>query len=361
MRVAVLGIKRLPAQAGADRVVERLLQHESGRHEYTVYLLRDGGETLSCADGRHYVYVPGVGGKHLRAFSYFLLCCLHYLVRGRYDVVHVHNSDFGSVAPLLRLKRRVRVIGTFHGNPYERVKWGRGARAFLRASEWLFVRSCHMLTSVAPSKSVTGHRVRFIPNGIDPWRSGELPPDYAALGVEPGRYVLFACGRLDSTKGLHHLLVAYRELPDAPPLLAVGDFSHDLLYAQRIRDAAAALPRVTLHEELLPRETLLDLVHAARVFVFPSEVEGMSMMLLEALPCARVVVCSDIAENVAVVGADYPYLFRSGDPSSLRDVLAHALAADDPAADARPSVEQAVARFRWDRIAAEYERLYAGA
>jgi glycosyltransferase involved in cell wall biosynthesis len=362
LRVAVLGIKSLPARGGADRVVERLLENDSGRHEYTIYLLREDAPPLRCTPRRHYVYVPAVGGKHLRPFSYFLLCCLHFLVKGRYDVAHVHNSDFGVFTPLLRLKRGVRVIGTFHGDPYERAKWGRFARTFLRLSERMFVRSCDALTSVAASKEVPGRAVRHIPNGID---SSDPRPDASRfdcerLGLVRGRYVLFACGRLDATKGLHHLLAAYRELPDAGRLLVVGDFSHDRAYAERIEHEAAMLPQVVLHRQLLPRETLQDVLSNAAVFAFPSEVEAMSMMLLEALSCGSLVVCSDIPENVAVVGEDYPFLFRSRDAASLRGVLGRALAPQADDRDRLRSVHERVAsRFRWEEIAADYERLYA--
>src|SRR5437879_760432 len=94
LRVAVLGIKRLPALAGADRVVEQLLDHPSPRHQYTVYLVRDA-PALADTSSRRYVYLPALKGKYLRAPSYFFLCCVHCLIFGGYDVVHVHNSDFG--------------------------------------------------------------------------------------------------------------------------------------------------------------------------------------------------------------------------------------------------------------------------
>jgi glycosyltransferase involved in cell wall biosynthesis len=361
LRVAILGIKHQPASAGADRVVERLLEYLPVDHEYTIYVMRDGAPMASCSANKRYVAIPSIGGKHLRAFSYFLLCTLHYLARGRYDVAHVHNSDFGIFSPLLRLKRRVKVIGTFHGDPYLRGKWGRFARWYLRASEWCFVRSCDVLTSVAVSKTVRGHPIEYIANGVDTW---EPPPTdsgfpYDELGLEKGRYVMFAAGRVDSTKGLHHLVRAYRQThdPDAAHLLAVGDFSHDAAYASEIRDEAANDSRIVLFPRLLGREQLFEAIHHSSIFVFPSEVEGMSMMLLEAIGVGARVACSDIDENVAVVGSDYPFLFRVGDTASLQETLQHSLNAPSEPVAAR--LLQRVSRdFRWEKIAAEYEQLY---
>lgn len=360
MRIAIFGIKTLPAFAGADRVVERLLEHLP-EHDYTVYLVRGSGPALACTDSRHYVYVPALRGKHLRAFSFFLISSLHFLIKGSADIAHVHNVDFGLFCPLLKLKRRLPIVGTSHGSPYVREKWGLGAKAFLRLSESAFRHSCDVLTSVAPI-DVPGRVVEYIPNGVDaqePVATSDF--DYEGLGLTRGGYILFACGRLDSTKGLHHLLKAYRSMKDAEPLLVIGDFSHDAGYSRMIESSSLLDPRVVLFRSLLDRATLFDVVRNSSVFVFPSEHEAMSMMLLEVIACRKVAVCSDIPENLAVVGDDYPLLFRSGDPHSLREALGRANDSEDVALR---RYAETVSRFRWDEIArrydAVYRRLYAG-
>lgn len=356
MKVAVLGIKSLPASAGADRVVERLLDASSSDVEYLVYLIRNGSQAPTRASSkRTYVYVPAFSGKHLRAASYFLFSCLHLLWHSRsVDVVHVHNSDFGLLCPLLRLRPGLRVIGTFHGDPYKRQKWGRATRVLLRMSQWVFVRSCHELTSVS-QRSIPGYLVRYIPNGIE---TSEVVAELSTKAVEQQPFIMFACGRLDRTKGLHHLLAAYEMLPTDAGLVVYGDFSHDRRYAEEIVQAVGSKSRILLNQYLLPREELRRVVHRCSVFVFPSDVEAASMMLLEAIGWGALVVCSDIAENIAIVGPDYPYLFTAGDPESLREVLRRALDGwrcwDGAELAARVSE-----RFCWEEIVREYESLYA--
>jgi starch synthase len=365
VNVAILGIKSLPATGGADRVVEKLLENVSPEHEYWVYIRKDTPGALHCAGNVHTVHVPALTGKHLGSFSYFFLCCVHYLLKGRYDLAHVHNSDFGLFVPLLRLKPGVPVLGTFHGDPYTRRKWGGLARAYLRLSERVFVTFCHRLTSVSRFKDsaagLFGRRpVAYIPNGVDPyWSETESAGfDYASYGLAPGRYVLFACGRLDSTKGLHHLLDAYLARSWEEKLLVVGDLSHDPRYTAQIDARVRDRTDVVIHRRLLPREMLLDVVRHAKVFVFPSEVEAMSMMLLEAISCRTVVVCSDIPENVEVVGADYRYLYPTHDGDALRRRLEAAL--DDPAAESLTGqlYESCMRRFGWGSIAQAYEDAY---
>jgi glycosyltransferase involved in cell wall biosynthesis len=362
VRVAILGIKRVPALMGADRTVESLLERLPAEHEYTVYVVRDRVRPSHPAPNVRFVRIPALKGKHLGAGSYFALAAAHATVFGRYDVAHVHNSDFGVFCIPLRLCRRTRIIGTFHGDPYARGKWGPAAKLFLRASEWCFVRAADALTSVTPVKSVAGRHVQFIPNGIDPFVHRHAGADVApSLGLERGEYVMFACARLDPTKGLHHLLTAYRGVPGTRKLLVVGDFSHDRAYSRQIEAAAALDDRVVLHKQLLPRQELLETINGAAVFVFPSEVEGMSMLLLEAASVGATVVCSDIAENRAIVGVDYTLQFRSADPLALREVLRAALDSDNADQVAPALRERVLERFRWDAIAADYSPLYRAA
>jgi glycosyltransferase involved in cell wall biosynthesis len=274
----------------------------------------------------------------------------------------VHNSDFGVFCPLLKLKRGVPLVGSFHGDPATREKWGRIAKAFLRLSEMVFVRTCDTLTSVSSDKAVSGHTVHYIPNGIEPHRA---PVTRRANRADPrlppinGNYIMFACGRLDRTKGLHHLLRAYRGVDSHAQLLVVGDFTHDAPYSASIERAAAADTRVLLHRSLLNQAALRGAISSSKAFVFPSEVEGMSMMLLEALTWAPVVVCSDISANIAVVGDDYPFQFTSGDSGALRAALERATCATHADWDPQPLRERIESHFDWGRITVAYERLYA--
>jgi glycosyltransferase involved in cell wall biosynthesis len=361
MRVAILGIKQIPAVMGADRTVESLLGRLPAENDYIVYVVRNTASTPAATENLQYVRIPALPGKHLRAASYFCLSSLHAVVRGRYDVVHVHNSDFGAFCFPLRLRRGVRIVGTFHGDPYARGKWGRSAKLFLRFSEWCFVRAAHTLTSVTPVKRVARREVQYIPNGIDAWTSAGLaePALLEKLGLSAGGYVMFACGRLDQTKGLHHLLRAYRRVPGSRMLLVVGDFAHDRSYARDIEGAASRDDRVLLQRTLLPREELFEVVSRSAAFVFPSEVEGMAMMLLEAISSGAKVVCSDIPENLEVVGRDYPLTFRSGNATDLGAALERALL---PTADgvAEALRQRVIERFQWGVVARRYAGLYVG-
>ena len=92
---------------------------------------------------------------------------------------------------------------------------------------------------------------------------------------------------------------------DAPPaVLVVGDLHHALGYEARLRKLADGLP-VTFLPRLDDKAALMGLLQHCRVFVFPSTVEAMSMMLLEALALGAVGIAGDIPENTSILPLEY--------------------------------------------------------
>ncbi|NCA81426.1 MAG: glycosyltransferase [Opitutae bacterium] len=368
MNIAVLGSKSLPAFAGADRVAENIVQHlpADGGTRCHVYVVRTPAQprAFDFAPNVRVIPIPALAGKHSKATTFFFLSALHCALALRPDLAHAHDSAFGPFAWILRILRpRMPILGTFHGNPYERAKWSRFAKAFLRFSEAAFVRGCHALTTVARAKVAEVQArvktpIEFIPNGVDP--DPAIPRTGLAEqhGLVPGQYLLFAAGRMDPTKGLHHLLDAYDRVRPGLPLLVVGGFEgHDRDYSDQLLARCRATEHVVLIPRLLTQPELFELVAGAKLFVFPSEIEAMSMMLLEVVSCGVPVLASDIAENVEVVGADYPWLFRNADAAHLAAQLARFL-------ESGPGPEIAALRarcardFNWTAIAGRYLALY---
>ena len=368
MKIAVLGSKSLPAFAGADRVAENIVQHlpADDGHRYHVYVVRTPAQPrpFDPAPNVRVIPIPALNGKHSKATTYFFLSALHCALVLRPDLAHVHDSAFGPFAWILRVLRpRMPLLGTFHGNPYERAKWSRFAKAFLRFSESAFIRACRALTTVARAKvadvQARSHTpIEFIPNGVNP--KPEIPKTLLAekYGLVPGRYLMFAAGRMDPTKGLHHLLDAYDQLRPDLPLLVVGGFEgHNQDYSEQLLARCRATEHLVLIPKLLAQPELFELVAGAKLFVFPSEIEAMSMMLLEVISCGVPVLASDIAENVEVTGADYPWLFRNADPTHLAEKLAEFLRAG-PGPEIAALRERCGRDFNWTAIALRYLALY---
>ena len=361
MRIAHLGSKGIPSKGGTERVVEALVRQQATAHDVTVY-----GSTRVCRSGSVHgarvVAVPTVGAKHAGPVLLQLASAAHALLQ-RYDVVHLHGSENAFVAPVLRLRHPV--VTTNHGPAYRREKWSGLARRLIRAVETLSVVGASAATAVAKNQADQltaryGRRVVYVPNGVS---LDESPDDQAAariledIGVSPGTYWMFAAARVDPTKGCHTLLEAHAACGDSRPLLVVGDLYHAPGYEDSLKRIAAE--NVRFIPRLDDKRALLGLLHQARLFVFPSTVEAMSMMLLEAVALGVPTIASDIPENLNVLPEDFP-TFKADDARDLARVLTD-MSTKTPG-DLRNTAEAARdwvrERFRWDVIAAEYENVY---
>jgi glycosyltransferase involved in cell wall biosynthesis len=120
-------------------------------------------------------------------------------------------------------------------------------------------------------------------------------------------------------KRIELLLRAVLELPQPMRLVLAGPMSHCSSYAEELRRVAGDSERVTWLGSV-PFAELVELYRRATAVVLPSDAEGCSCTLLEALTAGACVVASDIDENVELLG-------RAGItvPAGDGDALARAL------------------------------------
>jgi glycosyltransferase involved in cell wall biosynthesis len=357
-KIAFLGIKGLPSKAGADRVVEAIVNNLSRTYDISVYCNRFFSNDYGRDDVR-LIKLPCLKGKHLTPLSLFLFSALHALLFGNFDLIHVHNTDAGFIVPLLRL--RYKVMATSHGYPYRRDKWNKFTKSLLKASEILFARFSNEMTCVSKTIALEltakyNRKFRFIPNGIDDPVVAEVHSLLSKLGLQKNEYICFAAGRMDPTKGCHTLLEASRYLAHKNAIAIIGDFSHKPEYSRKLRKMSDG--RARFIPFIADKPTLFGLIKNAKLFVFPSTVEAMSMMLLEVAALNVPIVCSDIRENIDILEAHSTY-FRSGDPRDLAQKIENSLnnygRTIEIAGEAR---EWVIKHNDWRTISAEYRGLY---
>jgi glycosyltransferase involved in cell wall biosynthesis len=363
VRVAHVGCKGLPSKGGTERVVEAIAVRHARSHEVTVY-----GRLDTCHSGIHDgVKVVALWTPRNRFLGPLWLAtasALHVLWSGGTDVVHVHGSENSFVTPLLRL--RFPVITTNHGPAHERHKWGRFARAMIRSTEKGSVTGGDAATAVSRAQAQSlsaryGVEIEYIPNGIDE----DTLPDVegarrvlAEVGLEPQAFAMFAAARVDPTKGCLTLLQAWRTLGCPQPLLILGDLWHAPGHESQLREAAEGMD-VRFVPRLDDKAIVLGLLASADVFVFPSTIEAMSMMLLEATAVGVPVLASSIPENTDVLPDD-SWFFAPDDAEDLarayRALKAEPLSAVSDVCSKRS--DHVRAHYSWDRIADQYSAVY---
>lgn len=116
--------------------------------------------------------------------------------------------------------------------------------------------------------------------------------------------------------------------------------------------------RILFHPLVEDTALLLGLMASSMGLVFPSLVEAMSMVLLEAASVEAPVICSDIPENREVMREDALY-FSSGNIEDLARQLEYALSHRPQMAQmGQRARSRVLVEYDWDAIAARYEALY---
>jgi glycosyltransferase involved in cell wall biosynthesis len=364
MRIAYLGSKGLPSKSGTERVVEAIVSRLTGKHEITVYCDSRYTPKGTKVVGIHLIRIYTIKGKHIQATSLFLLSALHALL-SRYDVIHVHGTDAGFIVPILRLKYKV--VSTAHGVPgrLTRLKWGKVARFLIKLMEYPYVYLSNYATSVSRLdadylKARYKRNIIYIPNGVDDRVQFDLKRVSSTLlqaGLEPGNYLMFAAGRIDPTKGCHLALEALNHIGNPLKLAIVGDLNQVPSYSDHLREIADET-RVVFIPPISDRELLFGMVKQARLFIFPSTDEGMSMMLLEAASLQTPIICSDIPEN-RIVMQDNVLYFHSGDAIDLANKIQWALGHPGEMSSLGRKASICVKdNLTWEKIVEQYEDIY---
>lgn len=361
MRIAMIGHKQIPGRSGGvETVVEELSTRIAALGIDTIVYNRGIGQHRSSTEykGVHLVDVPTPNGKNLNALVYSYSATFRAILEG-VDVIHYHALGPAAAIWLAKVFRK-RTVVTVHGLNYKTPKWrGLGAR-YIKLGEKLTARFADEIIVLSESvkdyfESEYGRATRFVPNGVT---MPDAPTDVSVLDefrLSPGSYVL-CVSRLVPGKGLETLVRAFEGLDGEQKLVIAGDSKHSDGFKQALLESAKVDSRITF-TGFLNRRDLAGLYANARLFVLPSEAEGMPMSLLEAMwfdcPC----LVSNIEENLEVLSG-HGESFRAGEIDDLATKLMLALCAPPRRTDTRSIVSS---RYDWDRVALETTSIYGSA
>lgn len=358
LRVAFIGGRGVGSKySGIETYYEEVGKRVAGMgHEVTAYCRRYFTPPAREYSRIRLVRLPTFRSKHLETLLHTLLSTAH-AVFGPYDVVHYHALGPALFSFIPRLAGKKTVV-TVQGLDWKREKWGKLASTVLRLGECAAARLPNRTMVVSQTLQEhyrAGHAVEasYVPNGgiLREWRE---PNQILSWGLDPGKYILFL-GRLSPEKGCHLLIDAYEKLHTDTKLVMAGASSYCQEYSRRLRDHDGDRIRIL---DPVSGDVLDELLTNAMLFVLPSEVEGLSLALLDAMGAGLCVLASDLAENQeAIDGAGFT--FRRGEVANLAERLRFLIA--NPAV--REAAGQAAKRrvrecYQWGMIAGQIERVY---
>jgi glycosyltransferase involved in cell wall biosynthesis len=356
MRIALLGTRGIPARYGGfETFAEELSTRLVARgHEVTVYCREPSPDNLYA--GVRLRYLPTIRHKYFDTLAHTFVSTLDLLLHRRDVALYCNgaNAVFTILPRLVGIPTALNVDGLER----KRQKWNRLAKTWYLISE--------LLATFCPSAIVTDARSiqeyycqryhkasTFIPYGAS---VGRVPTRamLEKLRLEAGRYFLYV-SRLEPENHPLEVRQAFETIETPFRLALVGDAPYARDYISRVRDTLDS--RVVMPGAIYG-QGYHELGSHCFAYIHATEVGGTHPALIEAMGRGALVLYRNTPENAEVAGdAGIPF-----DPPELAEKirLALAMSEDERRALRAKAMERVRARYSWEAVTDEYERLLVG-
>ena len=361
MRLVILSESFYPLGGGVGTYGLALSRHLVERGAEVTVVTRRQLPDLNprdIIDGVEIIRLPPSGfrrvGKYLTLPAVFGWLIRH---RKEYDAIYVWGLRIlGPVAVLagkiagkpvaLRAEQTGEISGSFVWQDQRArtsvsarvVRAALGARdAILRKADRFVAISAEIAEEFRQTGFPADRLVR-IPNGVDlasfhPGPRSSAPASRESLGLPRNAFLFLYTGRLHRHKGLLTLLEAWRHVATGEKrahLVLVGENSPNLGIESELRNYVTShllSDSVTFAGK---RASVLPYLQVADAFVLPSQREGLSIALLEAMACELPAIGTRTSGTVELIReGENGYLVEIGDAEGIRRAMMALLA--DPA------------------------------
>ena len=368
MKIAVVGAKGIPAKQGGIEYYCQELYSDIAAQGHTVdlyarseYTKVNGFSSYMC-NGVKVISLPSMPLHSCDALmNSFLAAFATSIIK--YDIVHFHALGPSLFCWIPRLFSSAKIIVTCHGLDWQRAKWNKFGSSIIYRGEQAAVNNAHELIVVSQYlqsyfQKTYGIKANYIPTAPATYAESNAISSYTdSFDLEKGRYILFL-GRLVPEKRPDLLLDAFKLLnPLGWKLVFVGGTSGTDHFKSKLIEKKNDK---IIFTNTLTGSRLTDIVRNAGLFVMPSDLEGLPLVMLEAMREGIPVLASDIPPHLQLIGQDRGSLFKAGDLKSLVSNLEKVLS--EPAelnAKAKKAREYVIANYSWKKVSYENLVLYS--
>jgi glycosyltransferase involved in cell wall biosynthesis len=288
-------------------------------------------------------------------------CTLRIILGDIADVVHIHNGGNSIWAFLLRIAGK-RVYITQDGVDWKRDKWPWYARLYLRLSSLVtaYIPNDVIFDNVYVKKTFQekyNRKFQMIGYGSSVDRSYKNSTILESLSLVSLDYFLFI-GRFIPDKGIHYLIEAYRNIKTDKKLVIVGGSPNDKAFEDRLKKLAEGDSRI-MFPGFVYGEDVNKLINETYLYIQPSDVEGLSPVILQVMGLATPLLCSDIEENIYITESDALHFERSN-INDLGKQLTYAI--NNPKVirnNAKKGQQRILVAYDWDKITSQYLEVFS--
>jgi glycosyltransferase involved in cell wall biosynthesis len=354
MRVAFIGTRGVPASySGFETCVEQVGRRMVERgHEVIVYCRTSHYQERPAEyRGMRLRYVPALKQKHLETVTHTALSALRLPSGTAIVCMGVGN------APVVRFleTRGRRVVFNVDGTDWQRKKWGRVAKWYLRTSESMAAHGRSLIIADARAMAVYyrntyDRETELVAYGADP------PADTGTdalerFGLESNGYLLYV-GRLVPENAPGDYLEGVRLAGIDAPAVVVGDATYAGEYKRTLRSAA---PPNALFTGYQFGSAYQQLSAHAGVFVLAATVGGTHPVLVEQMAAGNTILARETDSNREVLGDAGLYWNSPAELAELLKVVWPDASRRKQLADC--ARERALERYDWEEVTSRYLEL----
>lgn len=278
-----------------------------------------------------------------------------------YDVIHFHAEGPCAALWIPKLFGK-KCVATVHGLDWQREKWGKGfASKYIKFGEKVLAKYADEVIVLSKAaydyfKETYGRETTIIHNGISKPERKEAELITEKYGLKKDDYISVV-SRLTAEKGIHYLIDAYNSIETDKKLVIAGDTSDTDDYVKMLKEKAAGNENI-IFTGFISGDVLKEIYSNAYINVLPSDLEGMSLCLLESLAYKNVLLCSDIPENTAVAEEKATY-FQKGNIEDLAQKLKMLCDDEKLVEKLKDGVDEFIlSKYSWQDVAKETCELY---
>lgn len=364
MRIAAFGFRSVPptkGAAGADKFAIELFPRLVSRgHEVIAYNRRYPDVFVDVKEykGVRIKTIRTTSTKGFDTLWHSFRSTLDIIIHNTADIIHIQNGGNSIWALPLRIFGK-KVFISQDGVDWKRDKWPWYGKLYLRFSAFItaYLPNEVIFDNVVAKRLFENkfdRKYKFIPFGSEVEVSDEQTDLFDRLNLKKGDYYLFV-GRFIPDKGLHYLIPAFNNSTSNKKLVLIGGSPNPSPYEKQLHDMAG---ENVLFPGYIYGNEVNTLISNAFCYIQPSDVEGLSPIVLTVMGLNVPLIVSDIEENEYAV-KDTARKFKKGDIGSLTQEINFC---EDNHSQmltlATKAQERALREFNWERVADEHIEVF---